>query len=203
MKSLLTYLCIIFCGCSSAHQISFSLPAIKSAAVKQPFIIEIYASDSVKDYTYNATLSGGLCKGHDFELKFGKGILKAIEQGFGSFYDSVIIISSPKDASATPEGKIRYIVTPEIQHIIANADFSNAAFAVKIDAKIEQDIFIHVNNLDGTQVMSASIHAIGEYGGKGEDCHSAVPYLKKAGEMALLNLRDSIINRLSSDGLAK
>jgi hypothetical protein len=165
-------------------------------ANKSHFVIGIYAPDSVINYTYQATLSGGLCKGHEFQLNIGQGILAALRQGCAAICDSIIMLSSVTDVSALSSDQIKYIITPEIQHIIANADFSNAAFSVKIDAKVEQDINLHVRYMSGVAIPAESLHITSESNGKGEDCHDAVPYLKKAGESAMQNLRDSIINHL-------
>src|SRR5690349_16591826 len=83
-----------FYGCSSSHQIPFSVLPVQSAAKKRPFAIGIYAPDTLKNYTQGATLSGGVCKGHEFQLNIGNGILAAMQQGLGSIFDSVIFFST-------------------------------------------------------------------------------------------------------------
>jgi hypothetical protein len=202
MKIFLLVIFLFFFGCS-AHRISFSVLEENHNANKLPFAIALYAPDSLTKYLYQATLSGGLCKGHEFQLLLGKGITEAVQKGLQNMCDSVIIFSSMPDTSVIVLRKIKYVVIPEIKHTIANADFSNTAFAVMIAAKVEQDIDLHIHDAAGSQTTIASIHFMGESSGKGEDCHDAVPFLKKAGDMAMQNLRDSIIFRVSSIGFGK
>jgi hypothetical protein len=202
LRYLLFFMLTFFCGCSS-HQISFSVPPAQGVSKKLSFRIGIYIPDSLAHYTTQAILTGGLCEGHEFQLYIGNGILNATLEGAKSICDNVIMLSALPDASAMTSQGIKYIVIPEMKETFANANFSKTTFSVAIDAKIVEDINVRISDRSSIQILLKRIHCRGESSGKGEDCHDAAPYLKKAGEEAMQNLRDSIISRLSSEWLGK
>ncbi|MFI5263308.1 MAG: hypothetical protein ACHQM6_02200 [Candidatus Kapaibacterium sp.] len=195
---LLTTL-LLFWGCS-AHQISFHVPPSENIQNRLPFWIAISVPDSTENLTFPSTLSGGLCEGHEYQLHIGKGMIDAIREGFRSVCDSVVLFSSTdyEEAGKKSSGKIRYLVTPMIQRIAANVDFSTSAFAVNIKASIHEEVSLTMTNLKraGDTIPLSLIHVDGEANGTGRDCHEAVPFLKKAGEAAMLRLRDSVASQL-------
>jgi hypothetical protein len=157
--------------------------------------VGIYAPDSLRNFIYSATLSGGLCGGHEFDMHFGSGIIEAFRSSLASVYDRVIMLD-------TPRPDLQRVFYPEIKTLSANADFSPTTFSVKIIGTIYFKLHITETVLSTTddiawkEFFKNDIIISTESSGKAEDCHDAVPYLKKVGEAAMMQLRDSIMSRL-------
>jgi hypothetical protein len=199
-RTILFFFTLFFWSCSSSHQISFSVPPPEANSAKRGVTVGIYAPDSLKNFVYSSTLSGGLCGGHEFDLHIGSGIIEAMKIALESAYDTVIMLNAPT-------AKLEDCFIPVIEIVNANADFSATAFSVMIKGSVNFRVQIldipNEREKRMRDVFKDDIKISAENSGKGQDCHDAVPYLKKSGDVAMLNLRDSVTNRLSSAGLVK
>ncbi|HYM20423.1 MAG TPA: hypothetical protein VEW28_05390 [Candidatus Kapabacteria bacterium] len=196
-KVALLTLLAFFAGCSNSHQIMLTSPAAKTSSPLHHSIVGIYAPDSLINYSILASISGGACEGHAFELHIGAGIVSATEQALYSIFDSVITFSILPSPSELESRKITYIVLPRAQTTVANSDFNVGTFSVTITGVVKQDASFDVQKSDGSSIFQTTLHCTASSSGKG-DCHDGALYLKNAGTATITELRDSIINKLGA-----